>query len=157
MSDRTGTPGLGLLGVCSRTGGKEILWCGGRVGFLSLWHGDACSSSSQEPVAGLLQVISKPVVCLNLSFHPSWFPYPKTGLPLEVSRDSGLALDKPSAVFPLLLIKTRRVCSVRGTVCPELESSTSPILENSLSSYEFARKEKKKGTKQSVTSFYLFS
>lgn len=114
-------------------------------------------SSSQEPVAGLLQVVSKPLVCLNLSFHPSWFPYPKTVLPLEVSRDSGLALEKPSAVFPLLLMKTRRACSVRGTVCPELESCTSPILENSLSSYEFARKEKKKGTKQSVTSFYLFS
>lgn len=109
-------------------------------------------SSSQEPVAGLLQVISKPLVCLNLSFHPSWFPYPKTVLLLEVSGDSGLALDKPSAVFGLLLMKTRRACSVRGTVCPELESSTSPSLESSLSSYEFARQEKKKGTKVSLPS-----
>lgn len=52
--------------------------------------------------AGLPKVISKPLACLNPSFHPSWFPSTKAFLPLEVSREPGLALDKAGAVSPLL-------------------------------------------------------
>lgn len=99
----------------------------------------------------LLKVMSKPLVCLNPSLHPSRLPLhrdcPASG---GVQRLWLSFAKKASAIFRVFQIKTPRPCSAPGTLCPELQSRTDPFWR--IPSAAVSLLGKKKGTKVSLPS-----